>query len=223
MPFVMCDSETYDDEVFIFFNEAEGMQAAKHIEASENPVQLIKIENKNFLPFYSGLYPLGVNCLRVNRGTDSEVAIQLAELVVQPEKKKLPEGKMWIENREFHLTALYFMQEMRRKPHKELNDELKELQEELLTHYREGTFIIAVREDKGIALMKRQDGKAMLPVFTDIQEFQKFQVMNRGTKFATAAVKPEKIIGLLPEASEDILVNPIGVNLPLKIGRAVQA
>lgn len=223
MPFVMCDSETYDDEVFIFFDQKDGEEEAKRLVTSGNPVQMVKIERKSFLPFYSGLYPLGVNCLVVNKGTDAEIAIQLEELVRRPENQKLPEGTVRIENREFHLTALYFMQELRRKQHSELTEMLKELQEELLTHYSEGTFILAVREDKGIAIMKQKDGKTLLPIFTDVQEFQKFQAMNQNTKFGTAMAKPEKIVGFLPKDAAGVLVNPIGVNLPLKIGRTVQA
>ena len=223
MPFVLCDPETYDDEVFIFFQEADGAQEANQLNASGNPVQMVKIEKKSFLPFYSGLYPMGVNCLVVNKGTDSEIAIQLEDLVRSQENQKLPEGTVRIENREFHLTALYFMQELRRKPHNELTEMLKELQEELLTHYSEGTFILAVREDKGIAIMKQKDGKTLLPIFTDVQEFQKFQAMNQNTKFGTAMVKPEKILGFLPKDAAGVLVNPIGVNLPLKIGRPARA
>ena len=223
MPFVLCDPETYDDEVFIFFQEADGAQEANQLNASGNPVQMVKIEKKSFLPFYSGLYPMGVNCLVVNKGTDSEIAIQLEDLVRRQENQKLPEGTVQIENREFHLTALYFMQELRRKPHNELTEMLKELQEELLTHYSEGTFILAVREDKGIAIMKQKDGKTLLPIFTDVQEFQKFQAMNQNTKFGTAMVKPEKILGFLPKDAAGVLVNPIGVNLPLKIGRPARA
>ena len=223
MPFVLCDPETYDDEVFIFFQEADGAQEANQLNASGYPVQMVKIEKKSFLPFYSGLYPMGVNCLVVNKGTDSEIAIQLEDLVRRQENQKLPEGTVRIENREFHLTALYFMQELRRKPHNELTEMLKELQEELLTHYSEGTFILAVREDKGIAIMKQKDGKTLLPIFTDVQEFQKFQAMNQNTKFGTAMVKPEKILGFLPKDAAGVLVNPIGVNLPLKIGRPARA
>ena len=71
--------------------------------------------------------------------------------------------------------------------------------------------------------MKQKDGKTLLPIFTDVQEFQKFQMMNQNSKFGMAMVKPEKILGFLPKDAAGVLVNPIGVNLPLKIGRPVQA
>ena len=184
---------------------------------------MIKIERKSFLAFYASLYLLGVNCLVVNKGTDIQIALQLNELVRRAENQKLPEGMVKVENREFHLTALYFMQELRSKPQNRLTEELEELQEELLAHYNEGSFIIAVREDKGIVILKQKDGKTMLPIFTDAQEFQKFQVMNQNSKFGTAVVTPEKISRLLPKDAAGIIVNPIGVNLPLKIGRRMQA
>ena len=50
MPFVLCDSETYDDEVFIFFDEADGAQESEQFNESGNPAQMVKIEKKNFLP-----------------------------------------------------------------------------------------------------------------------------------------------------------------------------
>lgn len=223
MPFVLCDSESYDDEIFVFYNKEDAEQEAEHLTASGNPAQVIKIERKSFLAFYASCYLLGVNCLVVNKGTDIQIALQLNELVRRAENQKLPEGMVKVENREFHLTALYFMQELRSKPQNRLTEELEELQEELLAHYNEGSFIIAVREDKGIVILKQKDGKTMLPIFTDAQEFQKFQVMNQNSKFGTAVVTPEKISRLLPKDAAGIIVNPIGVNLPLKIGRRMQA
>ena len=223
MPFVLCDSESYDDEIFVFYNKENADQEAEHLTVSGNPVQVIKIERKSFLAFYANLYLLGVNCLVVNKGTSIQIALQLDELVRRAEDQKLPEGMVKVENREFHLTALYFMQELRSKPQNGLTEELEELQEELLAHYNEGSFIIAVREDKGIVILKQKDGKTMLPIFTDAQEFQKFQVMNQNSKFGTAVVTPEKISRLLPKDAAGIIVNPIGVNLSLKIGRRAQA
>lgn len=223
MPFVFCDPESYDDEIFVFYNKEDADRKSERLSSSGNPAQVIKIERKSFLAFYAGLYLLGVNCLVINKGTSTQISVQLNELVRRQENPKLPEGRVNVENREFHLTALYFMQELRSKPQNGLTEELGELQEELLAHYNEGAFIIAVREDKGIVILKQKDGRTMLPIFTDAQEFQKFQVMNQGQKFGTAVVTPEKISRLLPKDAAGILVNPIGVNLPLKIGRAIQA
>ena len=92
MPFVLCDPETYDDEVFIFFEKDDADHEAKKLNEEAQPVQVIKIENKNFLAFYSGLYPMGVNCMFVNCGTENEIKIQLEELVRKPEDQKLPDG-----------------------------------------------------------------------------------------------------------------------------------
>ncbi len=74
-----------------------------------------KLEDKQLLAFYTSLYTLGVNCLAVNHGTDTQISVQLSDLVVRKDPADLPEGKKLIENPALHLTAIYFMQEMRRQ------------------------------------------------------------------------------------------------------------
>ena len=53
-----------------------------------------------------------------------------------------------LENPALQLTAIYFMQEMRRQEKPQPTEELKELQEELLAHYSKGSFIVATQEDR---------------------------------------------------------------------------
>ena len=98
MPFVACDPETFDDQVLLYFGAGE-------------QVQLIEMKNQMFLPFYTGLFPMGVNALLVDEGTEGEIRIQLDELVRRPD---VPEGKARVENPQMHLTALYFVQEHRK-------------------------------------------------------------------------------------------------------------
>ena len=79
---------------------------------------------------------------------ESEARLQLGELVIRPNTEDLPDGKVWVENPQLHLTALYFMQEMRRQEKPELTEELKGLQEEILVNYGRGRFIVAVHKEK---------------------------------------------------------------------------
>ena len=65
LPFVVCDPETYDDEVFIFFSEQDAMQAGQEYIKENQPLKIFKIENKYMLSFYSSLFPIGVNCMVV--------------------------------------------------------------------------------------------------------------------------------------------------------------
>lgn len=220
MPFVLCDPKTYDDEIFIYFDKNDADVRAKELNESGNPVAVAKIENKVLLPFYSGLYPMGVNCICVNHGKDSEIGIQLEELVRRQEQKQLPNGQRIIENPSLHLTALYFIQEFRKKIRTELTEELKDMQEELMAHYSKGTFLIALKADgKGIVMIKNQQDASILPIFTDIQEFHKFQLANPKEKFGTGMINVDKIGGVLPPDATAVVINPMTANIPLNVAR----
>ena len=88
------------------------------------PLQIAKIDNKQFLHFYSNLFTMGVNCLVFNGYMEDEYKLQLADLVNRP-GQNLKEGQIWVENPGLHLTALYFMQEVRRQKFEKLPKELQ--------------------------------------------------------------------------------------------------
>ena len=159
---------------------------------------------------------MGVNCLAVNYGTDTQISIQLTELVVRKDPAGLPEGKKVVENPALHLTAIYFMQEMRRQEKPQPTDELKELQEELLAHYSKGSYIIAVQPDNQIPVLKLKNGDVYQPVFTDILELQKFI---KGKKMRTAVIAAEKIPDILVGEAKGVVLNPMGVNVQLNVAR----
>lgn len=57
------------------------------------------------------------------------------------------------------------------------------MQEEMMTHYKEGRYIVAYQEEgegKEMMLLKQKDGQAFQPLFTDFLEFQKFQQFHGG-------------------------------------------
>lgn len=218
MQYVQCDPETYDDEILVFFKEDEAKEKAAALLKEGNPVHIAKIPQKNLLGFYSSLYVIGVNSIRVKMQYEPEMVIQLNELVTRPAEDKLPNGQKRIENPAFHLTALYFMQIMRSAKAKERQEEAKELSEELAAHFAKGTFIIAVEEDNKIPLLKQKDGNlkdvAFQPIFTDIPEFMKFN-MNR--KLKPIVVEMNKIPEVMAKEAKGVVVNPMGVNLIMQV------
>lgn len=219
MPFVYCDPETYDDEVFIYFSEEDARQGIQWLTQDGHPIQLARIGQKNKLDFFTDLYPAGVNCICVNRMLDGETKIQLEDLIRRADGDSLPAGHVRIENPQFHLTALYFTQELRKSqvPVQELSEEMKELDEELCAHFRRGKYLVALEEGKGIPILKK-DGNAYLPVFTDSRDFQKF---NREKKFSAAAVEYDKISQFMPKEADGVVVNPFGINVVFKIARQI--
>ncbi|HJC39004.1 MAG TPA: SseB family protein [Candidatus Mediterraneibacter faecigallinarum] len=216
MPFVVCDEETYDDEVFLYYRLEDAQEKAKKLAEERYQTAVAKIEEKQLLGFYTNLFTMGVNCLAVNEGTDMAIRIQLSELVARKKPENLPEGQKLVENPALHLTALYFMQEMRRMAGAEPTEEVKALQEELLAHYNKGTYIIAVEEDGKIPILKQKDGSIYQPVFTDMLECQKFC---RGKKMKVLAIPAAKIAEILVPDAKGVAVNPFGVNVQLQVVR----
>lgn len=220
MPYVLCDEETFDDEVVVYFKEEDIREQGKLLSEQKIPVQIAKVDQNQRLNFFANLYTMGVNAIVTDRGLESETAVQLAEFVRRPnldqaKDGKLPDGRRWVENPGLHLTALYFMQELRRQKLDGLTDTMKEQQEEILADFTRGTFLAAVQSDgKGIPLLKQQNGDMYQPVFTDMLEFRKF---NRGNAFKAAAVPAAKLAEILVGEAKGVVVNPTGINLQLPI------
>ena len=216
LPFVKCDEETFDDEIFLYYRAEDAKERVQELLKEKYFTAVAKLEEKQLLPFYTSLYAIGVNCLAVNYGTDTQISIQLSELVVRKNPDQLPEGKMLVENPALHLTAIYFMQEMRRQEKPQPTEELKELQEELLAHYSKGTFIMAIQEDKQIPVLKQKNGDIYQPIFTDMLEFQKFA---KGQKMRTVVIPAAKIPDILVCSAKGVVINPLGVNVQLQVTR----
>lgn len=216
LPFVFCDEETFDDEIFLYYRVDDAKEKAKELQGKRYASAVVKLEDKQLLAFYTSLYTMGVNCLAVNSGTDTEISIQLSDLVIRRKPEELPEGKRPVENPALHLTAIYFMQEMRRQAEPQPTEELNKLQEELLAHYGKGTFVAAVREDGQVPILKQKDGSIYQPLFTDMLEFQKFA---RGEKMKMAVIPAAKIPEILVGEAKGVVINPFGVNVQLQVAK----
>lgn len=214
LPYVECDPVTYDDQILLYYKEEDAKRRAKELLGEKALVQVIKVEKKSFLPFYISLYPMGVNCIVVNDRMPERIAVQLSELIPRSRPEQLPKGQVWVENPELHLTAIYFMQGLHKNQGQEMTEEMTELYEEMLAHFGRGKYIFAVRKDKGIPALKGKDGKLYQPLFTDSQEFQKF---NGPNQLRAMVIEADKVRNLLPPESEGIVLNPMGVNVQFKI------
>ena len=218
MPYVVCDKETFDDEVLIYFTEEDIKREGKRLIDEKIPVQIAKVEDKQMLQFYANLSTMGVNCLMIDQYMESACRVQLPELVSRPGavKNGTPEDekKTWIENPSLHLTSLYFMQEIRRQKLETMPQELKEMQEEILADFTRGTYITAFQEENGVPLLKQKNGDAFQPIFTDIIEFNKF---NAKGQFKAIAIPANNIPKVLVKDAKGVVINPFGVNLQMPI------
>lgn len=215
-PYVVCDEETFDDKVLIYFEEEPAKEAAKKLLEAGNFVQIAKVENPLLLEFYTSLYPIGVNCLHINSGLEDDMLIQHSELLRRKDPENVEDGKVRVENPELQLTALYFLQEFRKNPQAPMSDEVKETYEEMLVHFGRGTYIVPTEEEHGIPILRQKEGRAYLPLFTDLQEFQKF---NREDKFKGGIVEAANVSRLVNDEMEGVVVNPFSINLVLNVGK----
>ena len=196
------------EKIYMFSND--------YTNAYETAEKIFNIEKKYLLPFYSSLFPIGVNCMVIGRGTEDEIAIQLGELVRRTEQKP---GEEPIENPELQITAMYFMQKVRSQKELKLTDETKELQEELMAHYQRGRYITAISEDKKMPILNKDDGQVLMPIFTDVQEFLKFQNENRDMKYTMGVVEAARIPEAMGPEVTGVVVNPFGIDLQLNVSR----
>lgn len=211
MPYIQCDEESFDDQIYIFRREENALETAKEFQEAKIPVQVVKFPKENFLTFYSSLYFIGVNAMVVDKGED-EMRIQVRELVIPPDYSNLPEGKVRVDNPQFQLTAIYLMQMLRREKGVKPNQEMKEMEEEMIANMRKGTFIVPVQDDKQVPLVKLSDENMFQPVCSDIGEFNKF---NRDKNFRPAVVPFAKLHEVVVPQAKGIVINPLGVHVVL--------
>ena len=207
MPFVLCDEETFDDEILVFFDEEHAKEECKKLMEQKNPLH----------SFYSSLLPMGINAIVVEKGTEQEMIIQLSSLITRKNGSEDAQGRPIVENPELQLTALYFMQQLRKTEDLQMTEELKEIQEEMLAHYVKGTYIVAYQEEQGVAILRQKDGKVLQPLFTDIQEYLKFQNSQKDVKFKTAVIEAKDLSKILAKETTGVVVNPYSINLQLQV------
>lgn len=230
LPYVECDEETYDDEVLFFDNQEAAESVVNDLAKEGYLVQSLMLPVNKRLAFYSSLFSIGVNAIKLNKGAQNQSLLELTQLVTRPvlprfsaeiakQLKKDKNIKFQVENPEFHLTAVYYIQKMRNKQANKWKEEAKELHEEMMIHYQEGYYISARLEDGGIPLLRKKDGAALQPLFTDLQEFAKFQRANTGMKLQNFIVSERDFLKFMVKDASGIIINPFGISLVLQIKR----
>ena len=79
-PYVVCDPETFDDEVFLYLKEEEAKAAAVRLTEQKIPVSVAKVNGKEMLVFFTSLYAMGVNALIVEMDGE-KAAMQVGDIV----------------------------------------------------------------------------------------------------------------------------------------------
>lgn len=225
MPFIVCDEETFNDQVWIFDTEAQLQEFAKKYTERKILLKGIKYDNKNFLGFFSTLYTIGINELVFVSETGKD-SIELADLVRRPDFSSLPKEQQPVLNPELQLTGLYFMQEASRPVPMNEKTTLPELQEELASNLYRARYIVPVELLEGpesdmeklqnrkyrLPILKNKNNDILQPIFTDPTEFAKF---NRENKLKALTMPFSHLRRVLIKEAKGFILNPAGFHIAM--------
>lgn len=221
LPFIECDQEDFDDQVYMYADEDAAKEAVKDYEKKQMPLKAVRLERKQMPVFFTSIHLLGANML-VFYDKVSVSRIPLNQ-VIKIDPKKNEDSKIPAENSSLQLTIIYFIQELRRPGQKKDDMErmkrLQELEEEMTVDLIRSRFILPVNAsgDNGevkIPYIKTPAGDIFQPIFSDVWEFQKFQ-RNPEVKLKMAVAPFRKLLPSLVEQAKGYVLNPGGVNLIL--------
>ena len=213
-PFIICDPDTYNDQVWIFEENKDLEEMAKPLIENKNALAAIKVENKSFLHFFTTLISIGVNAVMFVE-KERKTEFDLEEIIRKPDYSNLPEKERPLLNPQMQISAIYFMQELRRGVKMEEKPTLKELEEEMAANLVKSKFLLAVEagqegEQMQVPYIKDKEGNVFQPVFTDTGEFSKF---NGKKKFRAVMVDFKNMKKVVIPDAVGIVVNPQGFNL----------
>lgn len=221
LPFVVCDEESFNDQVWLFPDEKGVKAFFEKYKAQKYPLMGKKFEQKNLGNYFFQLRLIGVNTIVWCEGDEiSEVDID--EIAPMPKLSEEEQKKIPPMNPTLQLSGIYFMQEMRRQLTLEEHaaNGMRDLEEELLVNVCKSTFFMLLRQDPddeqkvGPLLMKGKEDKLFQPYFTDTMEMNKF-VGQQKDQLRVVRVPFAKFTELVPEQVEGVVINPAGFKLAL--------
>ena len=218
LPYVICDQESFNDQVWVFATEEEIKAFGKKKLEDKILLMGMKYEKKDYPRFYGTLYAIGVNSVVWVDG-ENQIEVELTRIARQADFSQLEPKKQPLFNSTLQLSGIYFMQELRRPIKKEERTvNLREMEEELIVNLKKSEYLVAMNVDPedpkkiNIPYLKNKKGDILQPVFTDVMELEKF---TKGQKLRIAKVPFAKLPELMIDKAMAYAVNPLGFNLVL--------
>ncbi len=188
MPYAECDEQTFDDKAFIFLKEAMAKKFVEEYKEDGMILSIKTITRAEILGFLTSLPLLGINMASF-RGNETH-NIQLDNIVKRQYKEDAPKP---VENPSLQLSMIYFMQAVRIAETEEENAIARQFEEEMMVNIARGHFLVPSREieetddegNKKVAFLqvKNNNGDVFIPLFTDINEYFKFNSQDGTMKF----------------------------------------
>ncbi len=228
LPFVELDEETYEDCGYVFTSEQELQEYAKTYSEKQIRLAAGKMEGPQIRTFLASLYCYGMNAIRyIDNG--NVVKEELENVVPAPDLEAMKNDKIPRANPEMQLTAMYFMQELRRPIKRTVEEQkhLKELEEEMAVNMMRSKWIVCaditdVKDDTPkeeipklmkLPYVKTKNGDVYQPVFSDFNECQRFNQQNPGAKLRLMSVPYDELQKFSLRDAKGICFNPKGINL----------
>lgn len=226
LPFVVCDPDSYNDQVHLFEEKEDVALFAKPYLDQKYTVSGIEVTLEQRLRFFVNLVTIGVNSVVIHRKDKTTAELEMTEIIRLEEDENLPDNQKPLVNPQLQLSGIYFMQAIRR-PDADLNDPvLKEMEEEVSANAVRAQYLLPVevieeenaegkKTAKGIRFPYMQDKEQHMiqPVFTDGTELKKFV---KEKKMQILKVPFAALSRYATEDSYGFAVNPLGINLIIR-------
>lgn len=227
MPYVACDPETFDDQVYIFATEELCKDFTKTLGEQQTPAAPLHIPQPQMNGFFVSLYALDVDTV-VFRDDAGEVRLSVEELAKKPDMEKVAASQIPIMNPQLTLTMIYFLQELRRPAKHDLS-RLHELEEEMIANLVKAPLILGLetvndeqntdpekvdRKNIRVPFIKSKDGDIYQPIYSDFTEFRKY-AGPKALKMRISKLSVKQLPQFLIKDSKGFVLNPAGVNLVL--------
>lgn len=230
LTFAQCDETTFDDEAYLFSAETDAVDFCKALNDDGYPTVVTKVEREQMQRFYTALYLTGINRIAFHNGTGFSY-LPLEEIVTIRKPEENPKTPP-VSNTALQLTAVYFLQELRRPGLDAKNPEhikrVRELEQELMADLVRSRFILALdvtditgrldlkkpNPDLKMPYLKNPSGDILQPVFSDLWEFEKFREKN-GRRLQPVTVLFQGLIPAMIKEAKGYALNPSGFNLVL--------
>ena len=225
-PFVICDEETYDDEILLFADVKEMQEAVKPYVADGYVLHGVTVPQDKLAKFLSECFSLGVNQL-VFHENGTRFSVGLDKIVIRPDYSKLPQEKRPLINPQLQLSVLYFIQELSRRIPEEKREQehLKELEEELAANMAKAQFLVPIKLNEPLkpgeklepgkfhlTMVNTKEGKQFLPVFADVVEYSLF---NKENQYQGILMTIENLRQLIKDPCKGLMLNPNSIALRL--------
>lgn len=240
-PFLYCDPETNEDQIFVFSDEELLTDNAQPFMDLKYPVTKVTVADNEKRKFFIDCTMLGVSEI-VYVNEDGKHICQLDDILYRPDLnevsgwtpvpdwRKIPEEQRPLFNPGLQTTLMYFAQELNR----DVTPEEKKIGisyyiEEFEANLGRANFILPImpREglsikpgqaldgtEFGIVILNDKEGNQWLPVFSDDMEFSMFNKENkiRGIKGTLSYLSKR-----MPDTAKGVLLNANSVAMQLQM------